>query len=177
MDELALFCCQNPDCPDYGQRRLGNLRVCFRYGPGKQRRMLACRTCQARFSERKGTALFDSRLPHGQALDVLRHLQDDARATLPREVGPAPLDEDREPSPELDQEQDVNGEPQPPRCYARELELTEHSDCFVSSDGRHRSLVVVAKASVGRVVLPGHVATDVPGDETSLLHRDRANPR
>jgi LacI family transcriptional regulator len=76
MEDLDLFCCQNPECPDYGLRRKGNLRVCFRYGPGKQRRMLACRTCQARFSERKGTALFDSRLPHGQALDVLRHLQD-----------------------------------------------------------------------------------------------------
>ena len=67
MDELDLFCCQNSDCADYGLRRKGNLRICFHYGPGKQRRMLACRTCQSRFSERKGTALFDSRLPHEQA--------------------------------------------------------------------------------------------------------------
>ena len=58
MDDLARFCCQNPDCPDYGLRGRGNLRVCFYYGPGKSRRMLACRTCQDRFSERKGTALF-----------------------------------------------------------------------------------------------------------------------
>jgi transposase-like protein len=75
MDELDLFCCQNPACPDYGLRGRGNLRVCFRYGTD-QRRMLACRTCQRRFSERKGTALFGTRLPHAKAVDVFRHLQD-----------------------------------------------------------------------------------------------------
>jgi len=76
MDDLSLFCCQNPACPDFGRRRRDNLRVAFRYGPGKQRRMLACRSCQARFSERKGTALFASRLPEDQALAVFQHLQD-----------------------------------------------------------------------------------------------------
>jgi hypothetical protein len=75
MDDLELFCCQNPDCPDYGQRRLGNLRVCFLYGT-RQLRMLACRTCQERFSERKGTPLFDTRLPPEQALAVVRHLEE-----------------------------------------------------------------------------------------------------
>jgi LacI family transcriptional regulator len=38
--------------------------------------MLACRTCQGRFSERKGTALFGSRLAQPQAVAVFRHLQD-----------------------------------------------------------------------------------------------------
>jgi transposase-like protein len=75
MDELDLFCCQNPDCEDYALRGHGNLRVGFRYGRDR-RRMLACRTCQQRFSERKGTALFGVRLPHAQALAVLQHLQD-----------------------------------------------------------------------------------------------------
>ena len=67
MDELDLFCCQNPHCSDYGLRGQGNLRVAFRYRQGT-RRMLACRTCQQRFSERKGTALFGSRLAHDRAL-------------------------------------------------------------------------------------------------------------
>jgi LacI family transcriptional regulator len=75
MEELDLFCCQNPQCPDYGLRGRGNLRVAFRYGRD-HRRMLACRTCQHRFSERKGTALFGSRLPPGRAVAVLEHLQD-----------------------------------------------------------------------------------------------------
>jgi transposase-like protein len=76
MDDLSLFCCHNPDCPDYGLRDRGNLRVGFRYGRHKQRRLLVCRTCQARFSERKGTAWFASRLPDDQALAVFQHLQD-----------------------------------------------------------------------------------------------------
>ena len=63
VDDLKNFCCQNPDCPDYGQRGLDNLRVCFHNGPHKQRRVLACRTCQQRFSERKGTALYRCKLP------------------------------------------------------------------------------------------------------------------
>ena len=76
MEDLDLFCCQNPDCPDYGRRGQGNLRVCFHYGPHKSRRLLACRTCQRRFSERKGTALFGARLPHEQAVAVFDHLRD-----------------------------------------------------------------------------------------------------
>jgi transposase-like protein len=75
MDELQDFCCQNPACADYGRRAAGNLRVAFRYGPDR-RRMLACRTCQGRFSERKGTPLFDCRLPENQAVSVLAHLQE-----------------------------------------------------------------------------------------------------
>ena len=73
MDDLSRFCCQNAACPDYGLRGQDNLRVCFRYGPHR-RRMLACRTCQQRFSERKGTALFGSRLPVAKALAVFEHL-------------------------------------------------------------------------------------------------------
>ena len=74
MDDLSAFCCQNPDCPDCGLRGRGNLRVAFRYGKDKQRRLLACRSCQSRFSERKGTPLFDTRLPEAKALAVLHHL-------------------------------------------------------------------------------------------------------
>ena len=63
MDNLSRFCCLNYDCPDHGKRGAGNLTVTGRYGPEKARRMLRCRTCKARFSERKGTPLFDARLP------------------------------------------------------------------------------------------------------------------
>jgi len=76
MDDLKPFCCQNAACPDYGRRGLGNLRVCFRNGPHKERRVLACRTCQQRFSERKGTALYRCKLPDDKALSVLQHLQE-----------------------------------------------------------------------------------------------------
>ena len=63
MDDLSRFCCLNSDCPEHGKRGAGNLTVTGRYGPDKQRRLLRCRACKVRFSERKGTPLFDSRLP------------------------------------------------------------------------------------------------------------------
>lgn len=77
MDDLRKFSCQNPDCTDYGRRGLDNLRVCFRYGPQQSTRVLACRTCRKRFSERKGSALYRCRLPEDKAIAVFQHLQDD----------------------------------------------------------------------------------------------------
>ena len=74
MDDLSRFCCLNSGCLEYGTRGAGNLTVTSRYGPDKARRMLRCRTCKARFSERKGTPLFDSRLPTGRAESVLEHV-------------------------------------------------------------------------------------------------------
>jgi len=74
MDDLSRFCCQNSHCIDYGQRGRGNLRVGMRYGPQKQRRLLVCKTCKARFSERKGTPLFDSRLSEERVASVLAHI-------------------------------------------------------------------------------------------------------
>jgi LacI family transcriptional regulator len=70
--DLSRFCCLNPDCDDHGQRGHGNLTVTARYGP-RRTRMLRCRTCQHRFSERKGTPLFDTRLPPDTVAAILAH--------------------------------------------------------------------------------------------------------
>jgi LacI family transcriptional regulator len=75
MDDLRNFCCHNEACADHGKRGAGNLSVCDHYGKYR-RRMLYCKTCKARFSERKGTALFDSRLPEDKAVAILRHLDE-----------------------------------------------------------------------------------------------------
>jgi transposase-like protein len=72
-EDLSGFCCQNEQCPDYGRRAHGNLSVCMRYGK-QRRRLLYCKTCKARFSERKGTPLFDSRLTEDKVVAVLAHL-------------------------------------------------------------------------------------------------------
>ena len=72
-DDLSAFCCQNPQCPDYGQRGQGNLTAPMRYGP-QRRRLLRCRTCKARFSERKGTPLFGAQLPEDKVVAVLSHI-------------------------------------------------------------------------------------------------------
>lgn len=74
MDDLSAFCCQNPECSDYGKRGEGNLSVSMRYGPDKKRRMLYCSTCKSRFSERKGTPLFDTRLPEEKVVSILAHI-------------------------------------------------------------------------------------------------------
>jgi transposase-like protein len=83
MDDLARFCCQNPECTLYARRDAGNLSVCSRYGKLKHIRLLYCNACKGRFSERKGTALFHSHLPQEKALAVLKHLDEGcgARAT------------------------------------------------------------------------------------------------
>jgi len=73
-DDLSRFCCQNRDCPDYGKRGAGNLTVCMRFGKGKRIRLLYCRTCKERFSERKGTPFFQARLADEKALSVLEHI-------------------------------------------------------------------------------------------------------
>jgi transposase-like protein len=74
MDDLSRFCCLNSDCPEHGKRGAGNLTVTHRYGPDKSRRMLRCRACKARFSERKGTPLFGSPLTQEKAVSVLHHI-------------------------------------------------------------------------------------------------------
>jgi transposase-like protein len=74
MDDLSRFCCQNPDCSFHGQRDAGNLSVRDRYGKHQQIRLLYCKACKSRFSERKGTPLSHSCLPPEKVVCVLHHL-------------------------------------------------------------------------------------------------------
>lgn len=74
-DDLHKFCCQNPECPDYGKRDHNNLTVCGTYGP-YDCRLLRCRTCKSRFSERKGTVLFNCKIKPEIAVSVLEHLSE-----------------------------------------------------------------------------------------------------
>jgi LacI family transcriptional regulator len=76
MEDLSAFCCQTPSCPDYGKRGAGNLSVCDRIGKDRQYRLLRCRSCKARFSERKGTVFFGSRMPPGKVVSILAHVQE-----------------------------------------------------------------------------------------------------
>lgn len=74
MDDLKRFCCQNHDCSDYGKRGLENLTVCGHYGKGLRLRLLYCRTCKYRFSERKGTPLFQAHLGDEKIRELAAHL-------------------------------------------------------------------------------------------------------
>ena len=72
-DDLARFCCLNPDCDAHGRRGGDNILVIDHFGKARHR-LLYCRACEARFSEFKGTPFFNSKLPHDKVLAVLEHL-------------------------------------------------------------------------------------------------------
>ena len=76
MDDFARFCCPNAQCSAFGQRNAGNLSVCGLYGRHNSIRLLYCKACKYRFSERKGTPLFQTHLPEQKARSVLQHLSE-----------------------------------------------------------------------------------------------------
>jgi len=76
MHALSKFCCQNKKCPDYGKRNANNLTVCGWFGKDNHIRLLYCRTCKERFSERKGTPLFRMKLDEDKAIALLSHISE-----------------------------------------------------------------------------------------------------
>src|SRR5215510_13820974 len=70
LDNLA---CVNPECQRFRLTGQDNLRV--RKVDGRDRiRLLRCRTCGEEFSERRGTALFNTKVAEEQAVSVIDHL-------------------------------------------------------------------------------------------------------
>lgn len=65
--------CPNRKCPHFGVKGGDNVYVRRRYGPDEIR-FLNCRECEAQFSERRGTPLFQLRLPKAKIIDVVKHL-------------------------------------------------------------------------------------------------------
>jgi len=70
----SLTCC-SPGCPSEGIPRPGLLKVRYLRSHGTIR-YIHCNDCGAEFSERKGTPLFDLRIPEERAFDVLRHISE-----------------------------------------------------------------------------------------------------
>ena len=76
--DLATLACVNPECHQFRQAGQGNL--CIRKVYGRDRiRLLRCRTCGEAFSERRGTALFNTKLSESKAEDVINHLDEGCR--------------------------------------------------------------------------------------------------
>lgn len=71
--DLATLACVNPDCHQFRQAGHDNLVIRKVYGRDHIR-LLRCRTCGEEFSERHGTALFNTKLPEAKAEDVINHL-------------------------------------------------------------------------------------------------------
>jgi hypothetical protein len=68
--DLSEFCCLNKDCPDYGKKGKGNIKLKERYGP-KNRALLRCNTCTHCFSETRGTIFFGLKTPDDEILRTL----------------------------------------------------------------------------------------------------------
>jgi len=76
MDDLSQFCCHNANCLDHSTRDAGNLTVCMRYGKNQPVRLLYCRSCKPRFSERQGTPLFGAKLQEAKIVSVLEQVSE-----------------------------------------------------------------------------------------------------
>ena len=74
MKPLSEFCCINTKCSEHGKRGGENLRVHQTYGKSDTIRLLECKVCGGKFSERAHTALSGSRLPREKIISILHHL-------------------------------------------------------------------------------------------------------
>lgn len=70
---MTSLACVNPECDQYGCKGGDNLTIRKVYGADKIR-YLRCRVCQEEFSERKNTALFNSKIGEAKATAIARHL-------------------------------------------------------------------------------------------------------
>lgn len=77
---LETLACANPDCKCYGQQEPDNLTIRKVYGQD-QIRYLRCRACQSEFSERKGSALWNTKVAEQKAEAVAAHLAEGCSLT------------------------------------------------------------------------------------------------
>lgn len=71
--DLNTLACVNPECQHYRQPGMGKLTVRKEYGQDHIR-LLRCTVCKGEFSERRGTPLFNTKIPEAQAVSVVEHL-------------------------------------------------------------------------------------------------------
>ena len=71
---LSVFACPNCDCADFNRFAADNLSVCERMGKDKAIRRLYCKTCGARFSERQGSLMQDTKLSPSDVVRIVKCL-------------------------------------------------------------------------------------------------------
>lgn len=71
--DIKDFFCINRKCIDYGKRGQGNIIVSNRYGSSR-RRLLKCKTCNIRFSERRNSFFFGLHTEETKVKDVIGYL-------------------------------------------------------------------------------------------------------
>ena len=73
--DLDTLACVNAECPCFRQAGQSNLVIRKVYGRDAIR-LLRCRMCGEEFSERRGTALCNTKVPEAKAGEVIEHLTD-----------------------------------------------------------------------------------------------------
>ncbi len=76
---IETLACPYDDCHLYSRKGVGNLTVRKVYGKDRIR-YLRCRACTREFSERKGTALFNTKVAEQKAISVAEHLAEGVSA-------------------------------------------------------------------------------------------------
>ena len=71
--DISQCYCPNKECEDYGKKGQGNIVRYDTYGKHKTK-LLRCRTCKTRFSERRNTVFFGLRLDEESIESVVRCL-------------------------------------------------------------------------------------------------------
>lgn len=71
---LSFFACPNSDCADFNNFDAGNLSIAERMGKDKAIRRLYCKTCGARFSERQGSLMQDTKLLQEDVVRIIKCL-------------------------------------------------------------------------------------------------------
>lgn len=84
---IESLACVEPECELYGKAGQGNLVVRKEYGQDRIR-YLRCQKCGKEFSERKGTALWNTKVSEAKAVSVAEHLSEGCSAeSIVRLVG------------------------------------------------------------------------------------------
>lgn len=73
--DLDTLACVNPECQQFRLAGQDNLTVRKVYGQDRIR-LLRCRTCGEEFSERRGTALFNTKIAEERAESIINHLDE-----------------------------------------------------------------------------------------------------
>ena len=73
MSDINDAFCPNKDCKDYGLRSHGNIALRGKYGKGKTKDLLYCRTCGKRFASTRATAFFGLHLADEKIEQIIHH--------------------------------------------------------------------------------------------------------
>jgi IS1 family transposase/transposase-like protein len=73
--DLATLACVNVECQYFGRPHQGNLAIRKVYGQDRIR-LLRCSQCREEFSERRNTALFNTKVSETKAEEVIDHLDE-----------------------------------------------------------------------------------------------------